>query len=670
MKKLLLFAMIILPSTLLSQTVSGLKVETASGSASTVTFDVEWTAATLPTPWLDSMWVFVDYNKNGRMERLLISGGTLTEHTATKAGTGIFIPENDMGAWVYGDARTSAAGSFSAKVQLYTKETDIIIAGACAYASSYPPVGDWIDDTRIGFTGTPWYEITLTPEGGGADETVKSGSTFLLPCSYTVSSFTDKTGAPGIFKCIRPATYTLSGADVCEGGEVTLTLDGSESEWKYQLHDGNALVGSPKDGTGGALIFKDTPASAGGYSYTVRTVGGAGARCDMPVSNVLNVTVNPTPANLSLTASSTTVCTYQLVILTALPAGAASYSIDGSAWQSSNIFSRSPSANSSYTLYVQTAAGCTATKTDAAMVAINPVPNVNSSNGASRCGNGSVTLTATPSTGVIDWYEASTGGSVLSGGSATNSFITPTLGGPKSYYAQARIVATGCVSTARTAVTATINSIPDPPIMSGGGTHCYSANITATPGANGAGIMWTDNGAPGSTSSSRYEYNPGAYTYSAVSTSDKGCANSSVASVSFTIFQGSGIGEAVNECGCSSGRDCSGFCQECCGCTSWPNNNCGITAVSSAPAEPWDWWNAARDLCNSRGMRLPTEAELVCMCQNASTIPGGVEANRTYWGSDWIASDSGRAYVYVYMSNCNVAHGVVMQAHNIKCVKR
>jgi hypothetical protein len=137
MKKLLLFVMIILPTVLVAQnaTVSNLQVSPGSvGSPSTVTFDVRWDKATLTTPWLDSMWVFVDYNKNGRMERLLVSGGTLTEHTATKTGTGIFIeePNNDKGAWVYGDARTNAAGSFSAKVQLFTKETDIVIAGACA----------------------------------------------------------------------------------------------------------------------------------------------------------------------------------------------------------------------------------------------------------------------------------------------------------------------------------------------------------------------------------------------------------------------------------------------------------------------------------------------------------------------------------------------------------
>jgi hypothetical protein len=101
MKKIL-FLLLLLPllgrglggGLLSAQTVSNLSV--SPGTPSTVTFDVEWNKADLDlkTLWLDSMWVFVDYNKNGKMTRMLISGGTLTAHS----GTGEFIPENTMGA--------------------------------------------------------------------------------------------------------------------------------------------------------------------------------------------------------------------------------------------------------------------------------------------------------------------------------------------------------------------------------------------------------------------------------------------------------------------------------------------------------------------------------------------------------------------------------------------
>lgn len=61
-------------------------------------------------------------------------------------------------------------------------------------------------------------------------------------------------------------------------------------------------------------------------------------------------------------------------------------------------------------------------------------PSVVNSSGASRCGNGTVILTASPSAGSINWYAAPTGGASLSTG---NSFTTPTLTTTTTYYAAA-----------------------------------------------------------------------------------------------------------------------------------------------------------------------------------------------------------------------------------------
>jgi uncharacterized protein (TIGR02145 family) len=130
--------------------------------------------------------VFVDYNDAGVMKRLPVTGATASAGTVTK------VPNNDKGVWVVGNARTNS--SFSAIVQLLTAVKNV--GGACVYASNYPPVGEYLSATEITFTGTPMYEILLTKPGGGST-TVKSGGTFLLPCDYTVTSFTDATGAPG-----------------------------------------------------------------------------------------------------------------------------------------------------------------------------------------------------------------------------------------------------------------------------------------------------------------------------------------------------------------------------------------------------------------------------------------------------------------------------------------
>jgi len=75
----------------------------------------------------------------------------------------------------------------------------------------------------------------------------------------------------------------------------------------------------------------------------------------------------------------------------------------------------------------------------------------------SRCGAGSVTISAVAGAGeTIDWYAAASGGSSLLSGSS--SYNTPNISVTTTYYAEARNTATGCVSATRTAVTATVNA--------------------------------------------------------------------------------------------------------------------------------------------------------------------------------------------------------------------
>jgi hypothetical protein len=166
---------------------NGVKVSNLAVSAGTVTFNVSWKSADMPTLWSDTVWVWVDYNNAGKMERLPVTGATASAGTVTKT------PNNDKGVWIAGNARST--GSFSATVKLLTAVKDV--AGACAYASNYPPVGEYSSVApMISFTGTPEYEISLAKSGGGS-ATVKAGDMFLLPCNYTVMSFIDATGMSG-----------------------------------------------------------------------------------------------------------------------------------------------------------------------------------------------------------------------------------------------------------------------------------------------------------------------------------------------------------------------------------------------------------------------------------------------------------------------------------------
>jgi uncharacterized protein (TIGR02145 family) len=189
MKKNLLLMMMCCPVILAAQngvTVSGLAID-----AGTVTFNVSWEKPMPVELWSDTVWVFVDYNKNGVMERLpLLPGATLTD--TSPGGEVIEEAGNDQGIWVAGNARIN--GSFSATVQLLTAVSNI--GGACVYGSNYPPVAEYASATNISFTGTPPYDLILNT--GSGTTSVQAYSTYNLLAGQTLQSFTDKTSAPGI----------------------------------------------------------------------------------------------------------------------------------------------------------------------------------------------------------------------------------------------------------------------------------------------------------------------------------------------------------------------------------------------------------------------------------------------------------------------------------------
>jgi hypothetical protein len=187
-------------------TVGNLKVESG-----TVTFDVSWPNNPVPAPllWSDTVWVFVDYNAGGTMKRLLLTGASAS------AGTVLPLNGNYQGAWVAGNARSAI--NFSTTVKLYY-DSKTVVAGACAYASNYPPVAHYVGDDMVTFMGTPPYDLVLNP----GSVTAQSGGTFYLPRNKELASFTDKTGAPGIKEL--PATPPLAAStQTWSFGTSTLT---------------------------------------------------------------------------------------------------------------------------------------------------------------------------------------------------------------------------------------------------------------------------------------------------------------------------------------------------------------------------------------------------------------------------------------------------------------
>ncbi|MEX0363256.1 MAG: gliding motility-associated C-terminal domain-containing protein, partial [Allomuricauda sp.] len=116
--------------------------------------------------------------------------------------------------------------------------------------------------------------------------------------------------------------------------------------------------------------------------------------------------------------------------------------------------------------------GC-ASPTLTVTLVLNNTPAVLSSSGASRCGEGTLTLTAsTTDDALLNWYDSATGGTFLGNG---DTFETPIISETTSFFVEAS--ANGCNSV-RTEVVATIN--PNP--ATGTPTNTVACNTTGNGG--------------------------------------------------------------------------------------------------------------------------------------------------------------------------------------------
>jgi hypothetical protein len=130
----------------------------------------------------------------------------------------------------------------------------------------------------------------------------------------------------------------------------------------------------------------------------------------------------------------------------------------GGASLSTTTSYQTPSISVSTTYYVEsriTATGCVSATRSPIVASINAVPAAPLAVSGSRCGSGTVTIGATPATGItVNWYSGATNGTLLLSGSLT--YTTPSITSTRTYYALARNATTTCTSTSRTAVTATV----------------------------------------------------------------------------------------------------------------------------------------------------------------------------------------------------------------------
>ena len=177
--------------------------------------------------------------------------------------------------------------------------------------------------------------------------------------------------------------------------------------------------------------------------------------CPPVFSNVVMVTVDGSPIITSTTPGAS--CGPGTVeLLASSSAGIISwYDVPsgGIALGTGNSFT-TPVISNSTSYYVDaTDNGSTTPFRTEIVASIHEIPTVTGTTPGSTVGAGSVILGAIASAGTIDWYDVSTGGSVLASG---NSFTTPTISATTTFYAEANN--NGCVAVNRTSVVASINA--------------------------------------------------------------------------------------------------------------------------------------------------------------------------------------------------------------------
>jgi len=334
--------------------------------------------------------------------------------------------------------------------------------------------------TASGCTGTyNWYAAAAggASLGTGASFTTPSLSattTYYVSCTQGTCEG-PRTAVTATVNAI-PGAPQGQGAARCGTGTVTLSASGCTGTLNWYA----AAAGGASLGTGASFT---TPSISATTTYYVSCTSAAG--CEGPRTAV-TATVNDIPGapqgqgaarcgegTVTLTASG---CTGTLNWYAAAAGGA-------SLGTGASFTTPSLTATTTYYVSCTSAAGCEGPRT-AVTATINPGPSAPQGQGAARCGTGTVTLSASGCTGTLNWYAAAAGGASLGTGA---SFTTPSISATTTYYVSCTSAA-GCES-GRTAVTATVNTIPGAP-QGQGAARCGTGTVTLSASGCTGTLNW------------------------------------------------------------------------------------------------------------------------------------------------------------------------------------
>jgi hypothetical protein len=305
-----------------------------------------------------------------------------------------------------------------------------------------------------------WY----TSSSGGSS--IGSGSSFITPSISTTTTYyaqadngcqSSRVAAIAEVDAV-PSPPTSSNVNRCGSGSMTLNASSPENMHWYTQASGGSSVGSGSNFT--------TPALSTTTTYYVD----AGSLCRSTRTQVIALVV-PVPSSPTVTGSSN--CGPGTVTLNASSASSLNWYANSSGGNpiAFGTTYTTQSISNTTTYYVEAANGNCISNRVPVVAAINPVPAPPVANNNSRCGSGTVTLSAS-SSATVKWYTTSTGGTLLHSGS---TFTTPSINTTTTYYAEAD---NGCKS-ARVMVVAIVEITPAAPTASNV-SRCDPGTLTLT----------------------------------------------------------------------------------------------------------------------------------------------------------------------------------------------
>ena len=350
-----------------------------------------------------------------------------------------------------------------------------------------------------------WYDA-LT--GGNLLATGNSYTTPVLTANTTYyAQVTNTTGCTAATRTLvavtinaTPADPTLTSANVsvCSGSNATLTVSSPQAGVTYNWYDA---------ATGGNLLFTGATFVTGPITtpttYYVSAANGSGCTSVDRVQAQITIQAAPTAPAVTTPGVLQACVGTSVTISVANPQAGYTYNWYTADAGGSSIYTGvsfvTPALTAGTTYYVDAtnSTGCTSATRTAVSISVNSSPDAPtvSNTGTTICPNNPTTLTATSSDpgAVITWYDAATGGNVLTTG---GSFTTPALSTNTTYYVGATNTTSGCSSASRTPVTVIVlQALPAPVVaVSATTTSSVTFDWNTVTGATGYQVS-LDNGA-------------------------------------------------------------------------------------------------------------------------------------------------------------------------------